>query len=98
MTDEPDPNISTECAHAGEEPIPSESTPGVTPIYQTSVYSFADLAQLDDVSDGKKSGFIYGRHGLPNHIALERIVAKLEHAEAALASASGMASIFIALL
>ena len=98
MTDDAHSEISTDCAHAGEEPISSESTPGVTPIYQTSVYNFTDLAQLDDVSDGKKSGFIYGRYGLPNHIALERIVAKLEQAEAALASASGMASISIALL
>lgn len=90
-------NISTDCAHAGEEEVHSESTPSVMPIYQTAVYDFADLEKVDDIWEGRKPGFIYGRFGLPNHVALENIVAKLEQGEAAIASASGMGSIVVAL-
>lgn len=92
MTD----RFSTDCAHAGEEQIPSLSTPSAMPIYQTSVYDFPDLEAVDGVWEGKDAGYIYGRFGLPNTTALENIVAKLERGEAALASASGMASIMVA--
>ena len=100
MTDDPNPTpkLSTDCAHAGGEDIPSENQPAVQPIYQTAVYEFSDLNQVDEIWDGHKPGFIYGRYGSPNHAALENIVAKLEGAESALASASGMASITLSLL
>src|SRR5689334_3772022 len=88
--------FSTDCAHAGDEPTISKNQPAVMPIYQTSVYDFSDLDVVDNVWEGKQSGYIYGRYGLPNTTALERIVAKLENGEAALASASGMASIMVA--
>src|SRR5437899_11558483 len=94
----PNPNLSTECAHAGGENVPSENNPAVQPIYQTSVYDFADLTQVDEIWEGRMPGFIYGRYGSPNHTALENIVAKLEGGESALASASGMASIALSLL
>ena len=91
-----DSKLSTDCAHAGDEIIASLSAPAVMPIYQTSVYDFPDLDVVDDVWEGRKGGYIYGRYGLPNTTALERVVAKLERGEAALASASGMASIMTA--
>src|SRR5215467_1850146 len=89
-------SISSDCAHAGEELIPSLSTPAVMPIYQTSVYDFPDLETVDGVWDGQRPGYIYGRYGLPNTSALENIIAKLERGQAALASSSGMASIMVA--
>src|SRR6185369_8556486 len=88
--------VATDCAHAGEEPVASLSTPAVMPIYQTSVYDFPDLDVVDEVWEKKRDGYIYGRYGLPNTTALENAVAKLERGEAALASASGMASIMVA--
>ena len=42
-------HISTDCAHAGEEPLGSGSTPSVMPIHQTSVYDFPDLEQVDEI-------------------------------------------------
>jgi len=96
MNDEK-PHLSTYCAHAGAADLPSQNAPAVMPIYQTSVYEFGDLEELDAVWEGKKPGFIYGRYALPNHAALENIVAKLEQGEGAIASASGMASIVVAL-
>jgi cystathionine gamma-synthase len=89
-------SLSTDCAHAGDESIASLSTPAVMPIYQTSVYDFPDLETVDAVWESQKPGYIYGRYGLPNTSALESIVARLEHGNAALASASGMASVMIA--
>src|SRR4051812_7425355 len=98
MSDDPNRKLSTDCAHAGGEDVPSENSPSVQPIFQTAVYEFADLDQVNDIWEGRKPGFIYGRYGSPNHTALENIVAKLEGAESALASASGMASITLSLL
>jgi cystathionine beta-lyase/cystathionine gamma-synthase len=94
----PNPKLSTDCAHAGGENVPSENSPAVQPIYQTAVYNFSDLTQVDEIWEGQKPGFIYGRYGSPNHTSLENIVAKLEGGESALASASGMASITLSLL
>src|SRR5207249_7963001 len=71
-------HISTECAHAGEQPLESGSTPSVMPIYQTTVYDFLDLELVDEVWDHRKPGFIYGRYGLPNHAALEEVAVKLD--------------------
>jgi len=90
-------HISTECAHAGEQPLESGSTPTVMPIYQTTVYDFPDLEEVDEVWDHRKPGFIYGRYGLPNHAALEEVAVKLEGAGGAVATASGMAAIVVAL-
>ena len=90
-------HISTDCAHAGEEPLGSGSTPSVMPIHQTSVYDFPDLEQVDEIFEHRKAGFIYGRYGLPNQAAFEKIAAKLEQGDGAIATASGMAAIVVAL-
>jgi len=90
-------SLGTDCAHAGDEPIPSLTKPAVMPIYQTSVYDFPDLEVVDAVWESQKPGFIYGRYGSPNTHALESVLARLERGESALASASGMASIMVAL-
>src|SRR5437899_12067 len=90
-------NLSTTCAHAGEQPLEPGSTPSVMPIYQTAVYDFPDLAQVDEIFDHRKPGFIYGRYGLPNHAAFETIAAQLEEGDGAIATASGMAAIVVAL-
>lgn len=89
--------LSVHGAGTGDEG-PSPSTPTAPPIYQTSVYTFPDLASLDAVQDGTARGYMYGRYGLPDHTALERAVAALEGAEAAVACASGMGAIAAALL
>ena len=46
------PHISTDCAHAGNEEPPSESTPSVMPIYQTSIY---EVVVADDSYGGTLS-------------------------------------------
>lgn len=84
---------ATRMAHAGETPIESVTAPLVAPIYQTTVYSYPDIATVDDVYEERRSGYIYARYGMPNHRLLERALADLEGAEDAVATASGMSAI-----
>lgn len=63
------------------------------PIVPSSVFTFDSLAEVDDVYEHRKAGYIYGRFGTPNHTELEEAVARLEGAEVAAACASGMAVI-----
>jgi cystathionine beta-lyase/cystathionine gamma-synthase len=80
-------------------PFPeSRSHPLSPPIHLANVYVFEDLAQVDDVWEGRAPGYIYGRFGTPNHAALERTLALLEGAERGLVVASGMAAVSAFLL
>jgi len=82
-------NFDTLAARGGRD-VPSASRPLTPPIYQTNVYVFEDMDTVESVWECKKPGFVYGRYGTANHAMLEDLVAALEGAEAAVASASGM--------
>ncbi len=82
-------NFDTLAARGGRD-VPSASRPLTPPIYQTNVYVFEDMDTVESVWENKKPGFVYGRYGTGNHAMLEDLVAALEGAEAAVASASGM--------
>jgi cystathionine beta-lyase/cystathionine gamma-synthase len=62
------------------------------------VYRIADLDQIDGLSEGRLHGFSYARDGHPGAIQLAAKLAELEHAEAGLTCASGMAAIASTLL
>ena len=79
-------------ARAGEQ-TPSVTPASVPPIFQTTAFDIADLEQLRQVYDGEVAGHIYSRDGNPNHSQFENAVAQMEHAEAAIAAASGMGSL-----
>jgi cystathionine gamma-synthase len=83
----------TRIAHAGEEPIRSLTEPLVAPIYQTTVYSYPDVAAVDDVYEHRQPGYIYSRYGMPNHRLLESALAELENMDTGVATASGMSAI-----
>jgi cystathionine gamma-synthase len=90
--------FSTRAAHAGRRPtIQYASRPIVAPIYQTSVYAFDHLEDLEAMRDGAP-GHLYYRNGTPTHDVLEHAIAGLEGAEAAACAASGMAIISAAVL
>jgi cystathionine gamma-synthase len=78
------------------------ASPLAEPLYQTTVWSFDDLASVDDWYEGRTDDtFLYYRNGNPNTSALEAAVAELEGAEAGVAAGSGMAAItgvFLAVL
>ncbi len=77
-------------AARGGRDLPSASRPLTAPLYQTNVFVFDSMDQVEAVWEGKEPGFVYGRYGTPNHAMLEAMVAALEGGEAAVACASGM--------
>jgi cystathionine beta-lyase/cystathionine gamma-synthase len=82
--------FATRAAHAAR-PFPgsSVSRPLLSPIYQSTVYEFDSLEDLEALRDGA-TGHVYYRNGTPTHDTLERAMVALEGAEAAVTSASGM--------
>lgn len=77
---------------------PHLHNPVVGPIYQTSLFTFADYAAMEQAFAGQGSGYIYSRVGNPTVHDFERRIADLEGAEAARGFASGMAAISAAVL
>lgn len=77
-------------AARGGRDVPSASRPLTPPLYQTNVFVFDSMDQVEAVWEGREPGFVYGRYGTPNHAMLEGMVAALEGGEAAVACASGM--------
>lgn len=65
----------------------------VSPIYQTSTYVLEDFDSAVYLNQHVDEGFVYSRFGSPNADELEKKIARLEHAEAALALASGLGAI-----
>ena len=90
-------HIFTQAVHAGEGESPPEGRPISTPIYPAATYTYADMQTLSDVLGGEREGYVYTRHGSPTVAALEKAVATLEDAEDAVALASGMAALHLAL-
>ncbi len=84
--------LETIAARGGRD-VPSATRPLTPPLYQTNVFVFSSMDQVEAVWDGKEPGFVYGRYGTPNHAMLEAMVAALEGGEAAVACASGMGAI-----
>lgn len=80
------------CCHAGQHADPQTGAHN-TPIYQTSTFAFKNVQDGSAKFAGEKEGYIYTRLGNPTQSALEEKMAALEGAEAAIATASGMAAI-----
>ncbi|MDD5922224.1 MAG: aminotransferase class I/II-fold pyridoxal phosphate-dependent enzyme [Eubacteriales bacterium] len=65
----------------------------VSPIYQTSTYVLKDFDSAVYLNQHVEDGFAYSRFGNPSTDELEKKIAHLEHAESALAAASGLGAI-----
>ncbi|QIG52549.1 aminotransferase class I/II-fold pyridoxal phosphate-dependent enzyme [Nordella sp. HKS 07] len=72
---------------------PHVHDPVVGPIYQTSLFTFKDFAEMQKTFAGEGQGYIYSRVGNPTVHDFERRIAELEGAEAARGFSSGMAAI-----
>ncbi len=70
----------------------------ISPIYQTSTYILENFDTAVYLNQHVDQGFVYTRFGSPNCDELEKKVAHLEHAEAALALSSGLGAISTAVL
>ncbi len=75
-----------------------EACAHVSPIYQTSTYVLDDFDTAVYLNQHVDAGFSYTRFGSPNCDELERKIAHLEHAEAALSLASGLGAISTAVM
>jgi len=89
--------ISTRCVHAGSSPDPSSGAL-VTPIYQSSTFTFRDTQHVLDVISGREKGHVYTRHSNPTIRAVEEKISELEGAADSLAFSSGMAAISTSIL
>lgn len=65
----------------------------VTPIYQTSTFSFKSAEHGAKCFSGESDGFIYTRLGNPTINDLEKTVADLENGFGGIATSSGMAAV-----
>ncbi len=88
--------LQTEALHAGYDKD-SQSTMAV-PIYQTTAYEFRDVEHAANLFALKELGNIYTRLNNPTTDVFEKRFATLEGGAAGLATASGMAAIFYAIV
>jgi len=103
MSDEPErsedaghrrPGFSTRAIHEADMPAGGIAEQPVSPpIWLTTDYLYEGLEHYADVINERRPGFVYGRYGNPTHIALHRVLAALERAEAAWSFSSGMAAL-----
>ncbi|MBI5522896.1 MAG: O-acetylhomoserine aminocarboxypropyltransferase/cysteine synthase [Desulfarculus sp.] len=91
------PGPQTLALHAGQEPDRQTGARAV-PIYQTTSFVFQDTAHAADLFALRQPGFIYTRIMNPTTQVLEDRLAALHGAAGALATSSGMAAIFFAVL
>ena len=89
-------NFATELLHG----IKSDKLTGSTtsPIYQTAAYQQETAEQMESIFKGKRAGFVYTRVGNPTVATFERRLANLERGLGAVAFASGMSAISMAIM
>lgn len=97
----PQPALATTAIHAGEIHDPSGAH--IAPIFQTSTFTFEDMAAVEAWGEGESGAYIYTRGGNPGRTALAAKLAALEGfgldaAAGAEIFASGMAAISAALM
>ncbi len=83
--------FNTKLVHAGD--FEDEFGSAVTPIYQTSTFSFKSADHGADLFAGREKGYIYSRISNPTIDALENKLAQLENGAGGIALSSGMAAV-----
>lgn len=81
--------------HAGQQPDPTTGARAV-PIYQTTSFVFDDTDHAAALYNLERPGHIYSRLSNPTVAVLEERIAALEGGVGAVATASGMAALFLA--
>ncbi|MDO8836549.1 MAG: PLP-dependent aspartate aminotransferase family protein, partial [Vicinamibacterales bacterium] len=89
--------LHTMAIHAGESPD-AETGALVPPLHLATTYHLGTAENGAAIFAGEKDAFVYTRWGNPTVSAFERRAASLEQGDAALATASGMAAISVAIL
>jgi cystathionine gamma-synthase/methionine-gamma-lyase len=89
--------IHTKAVHSGDRQRPAPAVPVTTPIVTASSFFYETTEQLDRIFAEEEHGYCYSRYDNPTAHALEEQVAALESGAGALATASGMTGIQVAL-
>jgi cystathionine beta-lyase/cystathionine gamma-synthase len=79
-------------------PDPHPPTPLTTPIYETTTFVFESAEEVRRYNEGKSDKYLYSRYENPTIVAVEKRLATVEEADAALVFGSGMAATATALL
>lgn len=90
------PAFETLSLHAGQHPDPVTGSRAV-PIYQTTSYVFQDTDHAAALFNLERAGHIYTRISNPTIAVLEERLAALENGVGAVATASGMAALHLAI-
>ena len=88
--------IHTKAVHAGDRKKLPGQIPVATPIYAASSFFCETTEELDRIFSREESGYCYARYDNPTNRALEELVASLENGHGALACASGMSALQVA--
>ncbi len=80
---------ATDLIHAGEGDN-GAATPLTTPIYETTTFVFGSAEEVVAYNEGRSRKYLYSRYANPTIVAVERKLAALDEAEAALVFSSGM--------
>ena len=89
------PGFDTISLHGGQRPDPVTGA-RAAPIYQTTSFVFNETDQAASMFDLARSGHVYSRISNPTVAVLEERIAGLEGGTGAVATASGMAAIHLA--
>jgi cystathionine gamma-synthase/methionine-gamma-lyase len=89
--------IETRAVHAGDRKKPGPAIPVTNPIYTASSYYYESMEQLDRIFAQEEQGYCYARYDNPSASSLEELLTALESGHGALACASGMSAIQMAL-
>jgi cystathionine gamma-synthase/methionine-gamma-lyase len=89
--------IHTKAVHAGDRKKLGRSIPSTTPVYLASSYIYENTEDLDRVFAHEAEGPSYARFGNPTNEALEELCTALEGGAGALACASGMLAVEVAI-
>jgi len=79
---------ATELIHAGETER-GVAVPLTTPIYETTTFVFDNAQEVVEYNEGRSSKYLYSRYTNPTVVAVEKKLAALDRAEAALTFSSG---------
>ena len=90
--------IHSKAVHTGDRKKLGPHIPTTTPIYTASSYVYETMEQLDRIFGQQETGPCYARYDNVSAAALEELVASLENGHGALACASGMAAIHMAVM
>src|SRR5919204_3535096 len=85
--------FTTRAIQDADLPGPIAEDPVSPPIWLTTDYLYESLEHYTEVINERRPGYVYARYGNPTHVALQRVIASLEGAEAALTFASGMGAV-----